>query len=154
MLIFTECLGEVYSHATEHILIPLYVFSHHCTVWARCILISLTFSRITECLSEVYPFTTVRISHTTEHILIPLYVFSRRCTVWARCISTRRYKSPTVEARRGVSTNQRTYSHNTVVFARGVSSYERWGAGVETQKNVRGLGDGVEYHLMSPTRRC
>ena len=31
---------------------------------------------------------------------------------------------------------------------------ERWGAGVETQKNVRGeVGDGVEYHLMSPTPR-
>jgi len=31
---------------------------------------------------------------------------------------------------------------------------ERWGAGVETQKNVRGrLGDRVEYHLMSPTPR-
>jgi len=31
---------------------------------------------------------------------------------------------------------------------------ERWGAGVETQKNVRErLGDGVEYHLMSPTPR-
>ena len=28
------------------------------------------------------------------------------------------------------------------------------GAGVETQKNVRGeIGDGVEYHLMSPTPR-
>ena len=32
---------------------------------------------------------------------------------------------------------------------------ERWGAGVETQKNVREeIGDGVEYHLMSPTPRC
>jgi len=31
---------------------------------------------------------------------------------------------------------------------------ERWGAGVETQKNVRGeIGDGVEYHLMKPTPR-
>jgi len=33
---------------------------------------------------------------------------------------------------------------------------ERWGAGVETQKNVRGEigeGDGVEYHLMKPTPR-
>ena len=31
---------------------------------------------------------------------------------------------------------------------------ERWGAGVETQKNVlRVFGDGVEYHLMSPTPR-
>ena len=30
--------------------------------------------------------------------------------------------------------------------------YERWGAGVETQKNVRErLGYGVEYHLMKPT---
>jgi len=31
---------------------------------------------------------------------------------------------------------------------------ERWGAGVETHKNVRGeIGDGVEYHLMKPTPR-
>ena len=31
---------------------------------------------------------------------------------------------------------------------------ERWGAGVETQKNKRGeIGVGVEYHLMSPTPR-
>ena len=36
----------------------------------------------------------------------------------------------------------------------GVCRVERWGAGVETQKNVRGeIGDGVEYHLMSPTPR-
>jgi len=32
--------------------------------------------------------------------------------------------------------------------------YERWGAGVETQKMYgERLGDGVEYHLMSPTPR-
>jgi len=32
--------------------------------------------------------------------------------------------------------------------------WERWGAGVETQKNVRGeIGDGVEYHSMKPTPR-
>jgi len=31
---------------------------------------------------------------------------------------------------------------------------ERWGAGVETQKNVRGeVGEWVEYHLMSPLPR-
>ena len=31
---------------------------------------------------------------------------------------------------------------------------ERWGAGVETHKNVRGeIEDGVEYHLMRPTPR-
>ena len=31
---------------------------------------------------------------------------------------------------------------------------ERWGAGVETQKMYgERLGDGVEYHLMSPTPR-
>ena len=34
-------------------------------------------------------------------------------------------------------------------------SCERWGAGVETQKMYgERLGDGVEYHLMSPTPRC
>ena len=33
-------------------------------------------------------------------------------------------------------------------------THERWGAGVETQKNVRGeIGDGVEYHLVKPTPR-
>jgi len=32
--------------------------------------------------------------------------------------------------------------------------HERWGAGVETQKMYgERLGDGVEYHLMSPTPR-
>ena len=47
--------------------------------------------------------------------------------------------------------------HRVVCDARAfsiLSLLERWGAGVETQKNVRGeVGDGVEYHLMSPTPR-
>jgi len=47
--------------------------------------------------------------------------------------------------RRGGGGREKDYSE---------SMRERWGAGVETQKNVRErLGDGVEYHLMSPTPR-
>ena len=35
-----------------------------------------------------------------------------------------------------------------------IDKEERWGAGVETQKMYgKRLGDGVEYHLMSPTPR-
>ena len=44
--------------------------------------------------------------------------------------------------------------HVWCIHSDGRGECERWGAGVETQKNVRGeIGDGVEYHLMKPTPR-
>jgi len=87
----------------------------------------------------------------TKRDLLVIYV--ERDLILHRAITSKKSKETCNMSKETCKMPKETYVYRRDQ-TRSAHNMERWGAGVETQKMYgERLGDGVEYHIMSPTPR-
>ena len=93
----------------------------------------------------------IRMTGETKRDLLVIYV--ERDLILHRAITSKKSKETCNMSKETCKMPKETYVYRRDQ-TRSAHNMERWGAGVETQKMYgERLGDGVEYHIMSPTPR-